>query len=136
MQEKLKKLEENSILVIESWWGLYNPGFGGTIITKDKKIYTYTFYYKKTPSLLENNVPLENISSGRKLTDEEYTKIINFIEKEIVNKNYSICDILDAGYKVTCNYKGKSFSYENCYDLNTNEFLFDKALKLLESINK
>ena len=76
LKEKVEKLEENSILSVSNWWGLYNPGRAGTVITKDKKIYFYTFYSRSTPFLEENHIPLESISDGYTLSDLDYDKII------------------------------------------------------------
>ena len=136
MQEKLKKLEENSILILSNWWGLGNSGESKTIITKDKKIYIYTSYYKKTTFLEKNNIPLESLYEMCKLTDNDYNIIIDFIKTEIFNKKYESHMIFDAGYSVSGIYEHKSFKYSNCYDINTKESLYEKTKKLIDSFDK
>ena len=95
MQEKLNNLKNNSLLEVSQWWGLREAGKGGIIITQDKYLYSYTFYYRLTPFLEKNNIPLEYISDGKLLTNEEYEKVINFIEKEIVGKTFTSQPIFD-----------------------------------------
>ena len=51
MQEKLNNLKNNSLLEVSQWWGLREAGKGGIIITQDKYLYSYTFYYRLTPFL-------------------------------------------------------------------------------------
>ena len=135
MQEKLDKLKENSILGVEAKANLsICPGTSGTIITKDKKVYGYSLYIFMTPFMEKNNIPLENIYLIKELTDDEYNKIQKFIEEEIVNKKYECKLQRDSSSIVFGRSKSKLFYYPNCYDINTNENLYDKTIKLIEEI--
>lgn len=135
MQEKLNNLKNNSLLEVSQWWGLREAGKGGIIITQDKYLYSYTFYYRLTPFLERNNIPLEYISDGKLLTNEEYKKVINFIEKEIVGKTFTSQPIFDASFNVSGNYNNHTFSIHNNVGFTNNEEgLYDKAKKLIETI--
>ena len=135
MQELVDKLKENSILGVEVKANLsISPGKSGTIITKDKKVYGYSLYVFMTPFMEKNNIPLENIYLIKELTDDEYNKIQKFIEEEIVNKKYECKLQRDSSSIVFGRSKSKLFYYPNCYDINTNENLYNKTIKLIEEI--
>ena len=135
MQELVDKLKENSILGIEVKANLsISPGKSGTIITKDKKVYGYSLYVFMTPFLEKNNIPLENIYLIKELTDDEYDKIQKFIKKEIINKEYKSIPTRDGYSVVFGKLESKISYYPNCYDINTNENLYDKTIKLIEEV--
>lgn len=134
MQEKLNNLKNNSLLEVSHWWGLRDAGKGGAIITQDKKIYYYTFYHRLTPFLEKNNLPQEYISEGRTLTNEEYEKVIKFIEEEIVGKSFEFQRIYDAGYNVRGIYKGKTFNIPNNIGYGEETGLYNKADNLIKSL--
>ena len=135
MQKLVDKLKENSILGVEVKANLsISPGRSGTIITKDKKVYGYSLYVFMTPFIKKNNIPLENIYLIKELTDEEYDKLLKFFDEEIVNKKYEWKPQRDSSSTVFGRSKSKIFYYPNCYDINTNENLYDKTKKLLEEV--
>ena len=100
MEEKIKELEKNAILKISHWWGLKNSGYTGTLITSDKKLYVYQ-YCHKIPEELKN---VNFITMKKELNNEEFEKIINFIETDL-SKDYENIRIFDSGYNITVNYK-------------------------------
>ena len=135
MQELVDKLKETSILGVEVKANLsVSPGISGIIITKDKKVYGYSLYIFMTPFMEKNNIPLENICLIKELADEEYNKILKFTEEEIINKEYECILQRDSSSVVFGRSKSKLFYYPNCYDINTNENLYDKTLKLIEEV--
>lgn len=135
MQELVDKLKENSILGVEVKANLsISLGKSGTIITKDKKVYGYSLYVFMTPFMEKNNIPLENIYLIKELTDGEYNKVLKFTEDEIINKEYECRPQRDSSSIVFGSSKSKLFYYPNCYDINTNENLYDKTRKLIEEI--
>ena len=135
MQELVDKLKENSILGVEVKANLsISPGKSGTIITKDKKVYGYSLYVFMTPFMEKNNIPLENIYLIKELTDDEYNKILKFIQEEIISKEYECRPQRDSYDAVFGRNESKLFYYPNCYDINTNENLYDKTIKLIEEI--
>ena len=135
MQELVDKLKENSILGVEVKANLsISPGKSGTIITKDKKVYGYSLYIFMTPFMEKNNIPLENIYLIKELTDEEYDKILKFTQEEIINKEYKCIPTRDGYSAVFGKLESKIFYYPNCYDINTNENLYDKTRKLIEEV--
>lgn len=135
MQELVDKLKENSILGVEVKANLsISPGKSGTIITKDKKVYGYSLYVFMTQFMEKNNIPLENIYLIKELTDEEYDKILKFTQEEIINKEYKCIPTRDGYSAVFGKLESKIFYYPNCYDINTNENLYDKTRKLIEEV--
>ncbi len=135
MQKKLDKLKENSILGVEVKANLsISPGISGTIITKDKKVYVYSLYYRMTLFMEKNNIPLEDITLIKELTDEEYDKLISFIKEEIFNKEYVCRPLRDSSSAVFGSSENKFFYYPNCYDINTKENLYDKTRKIIEEV--
>ena len=135
MQELVDKLKENSILGIEVKANLsISPGKSGTIITKDKKVYGYSLYIFMTSFMKKNNIPLENIYLIKELTSEEYNKILKFIQEEIISKEYECRIQRDSSSIVFGKVESKLFYYPNCYDINTNENLYDKTIKLIEEV--
>ena len=135
MKEKVNKLKEKSILGLEVRANLsITPGISGTIITKDKKVYSYSLYSIMTPFMEKNNIPLENIYLIKELTSDEYSKILKFIEEEIIYKKYKCISQRDGSSSVFGRCGSKIFYYPNCYDVNTNESLYDKTLKFIEEV--
>ena len=63
----------------------------------------------------------------KKLTNEEFEKIINFIETDLL-KDYENIRIFDSGYKITVNYK------ETKKIINNNIELYQKAEQILNKI--
>ena len=87
-----------------------------------------------TPFMEKNNIPLEDITLIKELTDEEYDKLISFIKEEIVNKEYVCRPLRDSSSSVFGSSENKLFYYPNCYDINTNENLYDKTKKIIEEV--
>ena len=134
MKENLKKIKENSVLTLASWWGLRSPGEAKIIIIKDKKINKYKRYYKHTFFIDKNNIPLESLNEECVIKDRDYKKIMKFIKKEILMKKYEFSLILDASFKIFGVYEGKIFKYHNCYDVKTREDLYIKTYEFIEGI--
>lgn len=134
MQEKLKELQENSLIELSNWWGLRNAGKKGIIITQDKMMYEYTFYFHLTPFLEKNNIPQETLFKVKELSEEEFKKINDFIKKEIINQTFKSESIFDVGYDVRGHYNNQSFSVNNNKGFDNEEGLYDKTEKLLKSI--
>ncbi len=134
MKEKLKKLQENSLLEVSNWWGLRNPGTSGTIITQDKMLYHYTIYYRESSFLTDNNIPLESLSKGRKITEEEYSKVIEFIENNIVGKNIEPHRIFDAGFYVRGHFNNKPFNIVNDKGYKENPGIYDITKEFINTI--
>lgn len=124
---KLKEIRENAILEEASWWGLRNAGNSGTIITKNKEVYSYQRYFMPKEIYPEN----ENfISKNKELDINEYNKVIEFIENEIVNKDFSEKIIFDAGFDVIINYDGIKKIVKN------DKEIYDKAMQLIDELLK
>lgn len=124
---KLKEIRENAILEEASWWGLRNAGNSGTIITKNKEVYSYQRYFMPKEIYPEN----ENfISKNKELDINEYNKVIEFIENEIVNKDFSDKIIFDAGFDVIINYDGIKKIVKN------DKEIYDKAMQLIDELLK
>ena len=84
---------------------------------------------------ISDNIPQEYISKGIALTNNQYNKIIEFIETEIVGKTFTSQPIFDASFNVSGNYNGESFHIHNNKGFgNDEEGLYDKTKKLIETI--
>lgn len=113
MKEKLDVLRKNRFLEVNSWAGLSNmPGTNGFIITSDKMIYYYHRYHH-IPSYLKDEISLEFISDGKRISDEVYMKLVHYIKRKIIGKNFKDISIYDAG----CSVIGDGFSVTNNYKI-------------------
>lgn len=113
MKEKLDILRKDRFLELRSWAGLSDmPGTTGLIITNDRKIYHYQNYHR-VPSYLEGKVKLEDISNGTQISSEVYSKLSNYINKNIIGKNFEKICIRDAG----CNVIGNGFNISNHFEV-------------------
>lgn len=124
---KLEEIRENVILEVAHWGGLKNGGHGGTIITKNKEVYSYQRYNMPKEIYPGND---NFIRKDKELDSNEYNKVIKFIEDEIVNKDFQDKQIFDAGFDVTINYNGIEKTVKN-----DNE-LYDKAKQLINELLK
>lgn len=111
MREKLNLLRKSRFLEVNSWAGLSNmPGTNGFIITSNKLIYYY-HSYRRIPDYLKDEVPLEFISNGERISDDVYMKLVRYINQKIVGKSFKDISIFDAG----CSVSGKGFNVTNHY---------------------
>ena len=120
VKEVIDKLKENNEIIF--------------ITARNKDEYNDPYTYTKL-FLERNNIPLEYISEGKLLTNEEYKKVLNFIEKEIVGKTFTSQSIFDASFNVSGNYNNHTFNIHNNVGFTNNEEgLYDKAKKIIETI--
>ena len=102
-KEKIKKMKDESIIAVESWYGCFDlSGWGGTIVTKDREVYVYYNCYNYT-----NGQENTDILKKKDLNDKDFQNIDIFIEKEIKDKDWNNNSIIfDQGYEILINYKG------------------------------
>lgn len=113
MQEKLESLRLDKILEISSWAGLSPmPGTEGIIITKDKTLYYYHKYHH-VPENLKDKISLEGISEGKTIDDNIYSKLVNYLEKNVIGKEIKNVITRDAGVKVSGSLNNNSFGTNN-----------------------
>ena len=122
----LEKIRENAIIEVNQCWGLSNPGCKGIILTNTKNLYIYQYYNNIPKELEDTNVNF--ISKKRDIEEHEFKKIINFIEKKIINKDFDFEMIFDAGFEVIVNYNGVTKEIKN------NRKIYDKAKELMTSL--
>lgn len=117
MQEKLEKLRLNKFLEIRSWAGLSPmPGTTGIIITNDKKIYYYHKYHH-VPENLKDKIKLEDISEGRIIDEDIYLKLVNYLEENIIGKEFEEINIRDAGVSISGTINNNSFNVHNHFNI-------------------
>lgn len=133
-KEELNKIRGNEIIEVNSWWGLRYPGYKGTIVTKNKEIYKYQYYHFIPDELKDKNC--NYIQKIKDLTDDEYKKVIMFIEDEIEKKEFTNKIIYDAGYDVIINYNGINKRIMNNKGFEDNIELYDKAEVLMKELLK
>lgn len=133
-KEELNKIRENEIIEVNSWWGFKNPGYEGTIVTQNREIYKYQYYHIVPDELKDKSY--NYIQKIKKLTVDEYEKVVLFIEEEIENKEFTNKIIYDAGYDVIINYNGTNKRIMNNKGFEDNIELYDKAEILLKELLK
>ena len=117
MQEKLEKLRLNIFLEIRSWAGLSPmPGTTGIIITKDKEIYYYHKYHH-VPDNLKDEISLEEISEGKTIDDDIYSKLVNYLEENVIGKEIENIFTRDGGVRISGNLNNNSFNINNHFDI-------------------
>lgn len=126
--QKLATIRNRTAIEIKRWWGLGSIGYNGKIVTQNREIYSYQYYYTMPKELEDKNVNF--ISKDKDLNSEEYKKIINFIENEIANKEFHEEKILDAGFEVIVNYE------EIQKDIKNNVKIYDKTRLLIDELLK
>ncbi len=126
MKKDLEALREKALLDVYSWGGLGpTPGYSGTIITIDKKLYTY-HEYRYIPEELQNKgIPNSTLDYIKTITETEYKEIENFIKKNIFNKKYKSLNIRDASFHIEGTNNGKYFKLCNISDENGNLLYFN-----------
>ena len=113
MQEKLEELRLNKFLEISSWAGLSPmPGTEGIIITKDKTLYYYHKYHH-VPENLKDKISLEGISEGKTIDDDIYSKLVNYLEENVIGKEIENVITRDGGVKVSGNLNNNNFNTNN-----------------------
>lgn len=117
MQEKLEKLRLDKILELSSWAGLSPmPGTTGIIITKDKTIYYYHKYHH-VPDNLKDKISLEEISEGKIIDNDIYSKLVNYLEENVIGKEFENIFTRDAGVRISGNLNNNSFNINNHFDI-------------------
>ena len=113
MQEKLESLRLDKFLEISSWAGLSPmPGTEGIIITKDKTLYYYHKYHH-VPENLKDKISLEGISEGKIIDDDIYSKLVNYLEENVIGKEIENVITRDGGVKVSGNLNNNNFNTNN-----------------------
>ncbi len=137
-KEKLDKIMEKSIITTKTWWGHEYPGYSGIIVTNNKEIYIYQYYFRVPKEVKENEKEFWStyILKKKDLNDEEFQKIIMFIESEIENKQFTDKMIFDAGYDLFINYNGLNMKIQNNKEHGDNLGIYDKAEMLLNELLK
>ncbi len=133
-KEKLDKIRDIATIEVYSWWGHRNPGIAGTIITKNKEMYSY-HYCKDIPEGLKVE-DVHYILKNRELSSDEYNKVIKFIEDEIINKEFHDRMIRDVGYHVIVNYNGIVKKIRNNKGFDDDPKIYDKASQLINELKK
>lgn len=126
MKKDLEELRKNALIDIYSWGGLGpTPGCSGTIITKDRKIYTYYNFHSLSSEFKNKGIPDSYLGYIKKLTEEEYYKIEEYIEENIINKKYESVIIRDASFHVDGSFKNIKFKLTNAINDKGEIIYFD-----------
>ncbi len=129
-RERMEKILDKALLDVYCVWGNGAiPGCSGTIVTSDKKIYKYAGYNHRYAIFQKND-----IIETKELNEQEYAQIVNFIENEILNKEYEDYMIYDVSFIVKVNYNGVTKKIENNTEHETKSGIYDIATKLLQEI--
>ena len=132
--ENLEEIRKISIIEVSHWWGLRHAGYSGTIITETKELYLYQYYHNIPKELESKNANF--ILKKKELSIDEFDKVINFIENEIVNKEFCNQRIFDAGFDVKVNYGETRKIIKNNRGTEDNWGIYDKAKHLMDELLK
>ena len=132
--EKLDKIRNTAIIEVNHCWGLKSAGYSGVIITENREMYSYQYYHSIPKELEGKNVTF--ITKSKELNIDEYNKMIQFIENEIINKYFCDVSIHDAGFNVIVNYNGTRKIIKNNKGVNDNLMIYDKAKQLIDELLK
>lgn len=108
------EVKGKKILAIETWWGLRNPGCNGYILTDDKKLYSYQEYDSRFNM---NFDPKLNYCHVRDITDDEYQTILNWIDENIIGKDFEFRICMDMGNTICISYNNHNYVIKNHFDL-------------------
>lgn len=134
MKKDLEALREKALLDIYSWGGLGpTPGYSGTIITIDRKLYTYHEYRHIPEELKKKGVQDSALNYIKTITKTDCKEIENFIKKKLLNKKHKVINIHDASFHIEGSNNGKYFKLSNISDENGN-LLYFNANKLVSKI--
>ena len=133
-KEQLNKIKANMVMGISHWWGLKNPGYSGILVNDNKELYEYQYYFFAPRKLDEINH--NHIRKVKDLNEKEYKNIINFIENEIIDKQFDNKKIFDVGYNLLINYNGINREIINNKGFGGKLKIYDKAEKLLQELLK
>lgn len=125
---ELNKIRKSSMIEVNESCGLIGTsGYKGILVTKEKELYQYQFYYNTTNSYIKN---------VRKLSNEEYKELTDFIEKEIINKEYETIEIFDARFELHVHYQGIKKTIINNIGVDNKLGIYDKTKHLLENFKE
>lgn len=131
---KIEELKTNYLLEINSWTTIGDlANKSGTIITTEKKVYSYTIFFKS-----EIKLPI-NVNSFIKeyppLTDYQYNQLLNFIKEEnLLDKIFEEENIKDAGFTIAIKQNEKERIINNCISLDEkNPKIYEKLLIFIKN---
>ena len=131
---KIEELKTNYLLEINSWTTIGDlANKSGTIITTEKKVYSYTIFFKSEIKLPINvNSFIEEYPP---LTDYQYNQLINFIKEEnLLDKTFEEENIKDAGFTIAIKQNGKERIINNCISLDEkNPKIYEKLLIFIKN---
>ncbi len=125
---KLKELEKNAIIeVLSSGAGGFGFSNSGYLVTSNKEI--YKFLIELNFSVYDDEKHKNFISKFKDLTDEEYKKVTDFIENELLSTEFEKKMILDASFNIKVNYNGVNKNIRNNMEIynKTRDFLGEMA---------
>ena len=131
---KIEELKTNYLLEINSWTTIGDlANKSGTIITTEKKVYSYTIFFKSEIKLQINvNSFIEEYPP---LTDYQYNQLLNFIKEEnLLDKTFEEENIKDAGFTIAIKQNEKERIINNCISLDEkNPKIYEKLLIFIKN---
>lgn len=131
---KIEELKTNYLLEINSWTTIGDlANKSGTIITTEKKVYSYTIFFKSEIKLPINvNSFIEEYPP---LTDYQYNQLLNFIKEEnLLDKTFEEENIKDAGFTIAIKQNEKERIINNCISLDEkNPKIYEKLLIFIKN---
>lgn len=133
-KEIITKIRKNLLIEVkEGGGGTIGVSYRGTIITQNKEVYSYSHSFLNLTGEFQEEWL---VSKQKNLSTMQYDKVINFIETEIVNKEFLDNMIFDASFDVIVNYKNIYKQIKNNKGHGDNLGLYDKAKQLIKDLLK
>ena len=114
MEEKLNLLKTNAFITLFRWSELgETAGTFYTIVSNDGNTYFYHNYAHETAALRENNISKEGLSDAIPISQDKINELVNFINDNVIGKEFSNEDRNDSLHSVTINYNGSIYFIKN-----------------------
>ena len=128
MEKNLNNIRKNELIEIKSWNGLGIPSTKIIIISKNKEVYHYCKYKRKTKFLTDNNIPMESLYLSKTLSDDQFRMLLDFIENKLIGKSFESEKIRDYGVSIFGNYLNSNIN------INNNLEIVNELKKIIEEV--
>ncbi len=125
-EEMVEELRKHACLELKRWWGNFNYGFEGTIVTEEKEIYQYEY---NQPSSRTRKEDLNYLKKVGNLSEEQWEKIKKYIKKQqrwkkIFRNSISLCD---EGYDVSIYIEDQEITFKD------EEYIYNEIKEIIEN---
>lgn len=127
-------IRQSAILELSVWSGLGGVKYRGTIVTEGRVVYDYGYY-----SPILDGTPSGDytfIKRKTRLKQEDYDKLTEFIEANIINKEYEDRKVMDSSVKLTVNYNGVHKEILNNSGIDGENGIYDETEEFIKKLTE